>query len=190
MKPPRWIGIGGAIATGKSSFAQAIRAQGYTVVDADQVAREVVEPGTAGYLSLQEHFPDCFDGPVLNRKRLGQRIFQDESQRLLLNSLLHPLIGEASRAQLNRVSGLVFYEAPLLFDSELLNEFELTIYVFSSLRLQLQRLMQRDQISASYAWQKMASFSDPGLKPSIRVQNNGSKQQLKATAEALLTYLE
>lgn len=186
MKPRRWIGIGGSIASGKSTLSNFFRSKGYTVIDADQVARQVVEPGTVGQRVVKEAFPEAFDGDTLDRKKLGEIIFHDETKRKQLNSLLHPLIVKESRRQLDEVDGVVFFEAPLLFDSELLPEFDLTIYVTASREIQLKRLMARDQISREYAEQKLAAFKDPTVLPSIILKNNRSIEDFEAQAAALL----
>ena len=109
--------------------------------------------------------------------------------RQLLNSLLHPLIIQESRRQLEAVDGLAFFEAPLLFESEMLEDFDLTIYVTASRNIQIERLMQRDGISRDYAEQKLATFKEPGNKPSIILQNNGTLEEFKAAASELLMRL-
>lgn len=186
MKQPKWIGIGGSIASGKSTLSNFIRRAGFTVIDADQVSRQVVEPGTNGYLAVRQAFPEAFDGEVLNRKKLGQIIFADEVKRLHLESLLHPLIAQESRRQLEAVDGVAFYEAPLLHASDLLPEFDLTIYVTANREVQLARLMERDQISRDYAIQKLAAFKEPPFKPSIIITNNGTIEEFEQISRELL----
>lgn len=186
MRQRRWIGIGGSIASGKSTLSDFFRQQGYRVIDADQVARQVVLPGTAGHKALKLAFPEAFLGEELDRKKLGQIIFDDDAKRTQLNELLHPLIVEESRAQLEAEDGLVFFEAPLLFDSVMLPEFDLTIYVTASREIQLKRLMQRDHISRQYAEQKLAAFKEPAVLPSIIVKNNRSLEDFAAQSESLL----
>lgn len=189
MKQHKWIGIGGSIASGKSTLSRFIRQAGYTVIDADQISRQVVEPDTPGYQAVRDHFPKAFDGDELNRSKLGKVIFSDPKKRQLLNSLLHPLIIQESRRQLEAVDGLAFFEAPLLFESEMLEDFDLTIYVTASRNIQIERLMQRDGISRDYAEQKLATFKEPGNKPSIILQNNGTLEEFKAAASELLMRL-
>lgn len=182
----RKIGIGGSIASGKSTLSRIIREAGCIVIDADQVARQVVEPGTVGYLRVKDQFPEAFDGEVLNRKKLGQIIFHDEAKRLQLNQLLHPLITDESRRQLAEGGDLVFLEAPLLFESELLGDFDLTIYVTANREVQIKRLMKRDQISREYAETKLSTFHEPSVLPSIILTNNGSIEEFEASSKALL----
>ena len=182
----RKIGIGGSIASGKSTLAQVIRNAGYTVIDADQIARQVVEPGTPGLALVKKHFPECVDGDVLDRKKLGRIIFQDEAKRLLLNQLLHPLITDESLRQLQVAEGDIFLEAPLLFEWELLPVFDLTIYVRSPQLLQIQRLMKRDGISREFAETKLRAFREPTVLPSIMLTNSGTQEEFEAAAKALL----
>lgn len=189
MKQPKWVGIAGSIASGKTTLANIFREQGYPVIDADQVARQVVEPGTAGHRAVKQAFPEAFQGEVLDRAKLGQIIFSDPAKRQLLNSLLHPLIIAESRRQLAATSGLAFYEAPLLFEAGMADEFDLTIYVTASREIQIGRLMARDGIDRAYAEKKLAAFNDPGDKPSIILKNNGSREDFRRQAIALLERL-
>lgn len=182
----RKIGIGGSIASGKSTLAQVIRNAGYTVIDADQLARQVVEPGTPGLALVKKHFPECVEDDVLDRKKLGGIIFQDEAKRLLLNQLLHPLITEESLRQLQAAEDDIFLEAPLLFEWELLPMFDLTIYVTSPRELQIRRLMERDGISRAFAETKRQAFREPTVLPSIILTNSGSRDEFEAAAKALL----
>ena len=99
------------------------------------------------------------------------------------------MIIQESRRQLEAVDGLAFFEAPLLFESEMLEDFDLTIYVTASRNIQIERLMQRDGISRDYAEQKLATFKEPGNKPSIILQNNGTLEEFKAAASELLMRL-
>lgn len=182
----RKIGIGGSIASGKSTLAQVIREAGYPVIDADQIARQVVEPGTPGLAHVKEHFPECVLGDVLDRKKLGRIIFQDEAKRLLLNQLLHPLITAESLRLLQAADDDIFLEAPLLFEWELLPVFDLTIYVTSPRHLQIKRLMTRDGISREFAETKLQAFREPTVLPSIILTNNGTREAFEAAAKALL----
>lgn len=185
----RRIGIGGSIASGKSTLSRIFREAGYKVIDADQVARQVVEPNTPGLKAVKEHFPEAFIEDRLDRKALGSIIFHDESKRLILNNLLHPLIVEECKKQLDISEDLVFLEAPLLFESELLPEFDLTIYVTARKSVQLQRLMKRDGISEEYANQKLKAFREPTGTPSIIVTNNASLAEFEQSAKSLLRML-
>lgn len=91
------IGLTGSIAVGKSYVCDVLRELGAFVLDADQTAREVVEPGTEGWRRLVEHFGAEIlqANGKLDRARLGAVVFADESKRQLLNSVVHPLVIKA-----------------------------------------------------------------------------------------------
>lgn len=94
MKLSLVIGITGSIATGKSTVSKMIKELGYTVVDADIVARVVVEPGEEAYQKIVEHFGEeiLLANGEIDRKKLGDLVFQNEEKRLLLNSIVHPAV--------------------------------------------------------------------------------------------------
>src|SRR6187549_512776 len=99
------VGLTGSIAVGKSFVCGVFRDLGCAVLDADQVARDVVEPGTVGLKRVVEEFGDSVlreDGS-LDRPKLGSIVFADEEKRLLLNSIIHPLVFESQNAWLDEV---------------------------------------------------------------------------------------
>ena len=117
------IGLTGGIAAGKSLVATQLRAHGATIIDADQLARAVVAPGTPGLAAVIGHFGPSMllaDG-TLDRQALGATIFADATARGALNAILHPRIATASAEALAAAAAtgaaIVFYEAPLLFEN-------------------------------------------------------------------------
>lgn len=189
MKQNRVIGIAGSIASGKSTVGKILRELGCIVIDADQIARDIVDKGTPAYERITEHFPQVMDGEEIDRKKLAQVIFQDPKQRELLNSLLHPLILEDSRRQFAIHHDLVFYEAPLLFESEILHDMDMTIYVKARQDVQLKRLIARDGIDEAYARQKLAAFKEPDVIPSITLYNNGTIDELRKAVQLIVKQL-
>jgi dephospho-CoA kinase len=117
------VALTGGIASGKSTVARRLAELGAVVVDADQVAREVVEPGTPGLARIAEHFGPgviAADGG-LDRAALGALIFADADARRALNAITHPAVGERSRelfaaAQQADPDAVVVYDVPLLVD--------------------------------------------------------------------------
>src|SRR5258706_16426864 len=112
----------GGIGSGKSSAAALLREHGVPVVDADELAREVVRPGTPGFERVVAAFgPEIVaaDGAV-DRKRLGALVFADAETRARLNGILHPLVREASQARFTELAAagvtLAGYDVPLLFE--------------------------------------------------------------------------
>src|SRR5437773_5902252 len=118
------IGLTGGIASGKSTVAAMLKELGATVIDADEAARAVVEPGTPGLKAVVEAFgPEVLDGDRLDRWKLGSIIFQDEAARRRLEEITHPLVrawmAERQREAEERGDERVVLDIPLLFESGL-----------------------------------------------------------------------
>lgn len=156
------LGITGSIATGKSTVVNIFKQYGFSVVDADIIAREVVEPNTAGLKKVVETFGSsvlCSDGS-LSRKQLGQIIFSDTKKRQALNALLAPFLQEAIIEQIKRasaVSSLVIADIPLLYEAGYDKYMDQVAVVYIPEDLQVQRLMKRDRITKKEAQKKVAS---------------------------------
>ena len=155
MKPV--VGLTGGIACGKTTVAEMFGDLGIPVVDADELAREVVAPGTTGLARIVEVFGEevlLADGS-LDRKRMGDIVFDDEQARSTLNAILHPLIGAAGVA---RIAGLqddpapyILYEAALLVETGSFDSFAGLIVVSASPQTQKARLIERDGFSEDEA---------------------------------------
>lgn len=144
------IGLTGGIGSGKSAVSDCFEKLGVTVVDADVVAREVVEPGTAALKSIADHFGDDIltaEG-ALDRAALRTLIFSDENQRKWLETLLHPLIRKEIIAQLNQSdSPYSILSSPLLLETDQQTLVDRVLVVDVPVELQLERTVQRDNNS-------------------------------------------
>jgi dephospho-CoA kinase len=145
------VGLTGSIAVGKTFVLRVFRELGCSVLDADRVAREVVEPGTAGLERVVATFGEDFLRPdgSLDRSALGAIVFADEEKRLLLNSIIHPLVFiEQDRWLKEReaedASGIAIVDAALMIESGGYKRFDKLIVVWCDPELQLQRLMSRN----------------------------------------------
>ncbi|WP_251548007.1 dephospho-CoA kinase [Limosilactobacillus caecicola] len=157
------IGLTGGIATGKSTVSNYLRRQGYPIVDADQIARQVVEPGTSGLAKVVATFGNEIlqsDGQ-LNRKKLGEIVFSDPAQLAKLNEILQPLIRAKIVRQLdelrNQQSPLIFLDAPLLFERHYQTTCDQVMVVATDPDTQLQRLMARDHMDQQTAQERITS---------------------------------
>lgn len=151
------FGLTGGLASGKSTVAALIRARGIPVIDADQIAREVVLPGTEGNEAVVQAFgPDVRkeDGS-LDRPKLAEIVFNNPEQRKRLNSILHPRIAmmTAERASKLEAEGepLACYEAALLVENGLADAFRPLVVVAAPEELQVRRAMERDHASEEQA---------------------------------------
>ncbi len=145
------IGLTGGIGSGKSTAAEVFSAQGIQVVDADQAARRVVEPGSAALASIAQRFGASFLQPdgALNRAALRAEIFAHEAQRRWLEQLLHPLIGAELEKQLRAVSSPYgVLASPLLLETPQRLHTHRILVLDLPESLQVQRVMGRDGGSA------------------------------------------
>jgi dephospho-CoA kinase len=161
------MGLTGSIATGKSTVSEMFRRKGAEIIDADQIAREVVEPGTEGLARIVREFgPGMLDEEgKLNRERLGARIFQNPAEREKLNRLLHPLIVDSMRAKTEKIKkekdpDLLIWDVPLLIEGNLTQWVEAVILVYTPKEIQLERLMKRNALSKEEAEKRILAQMD------------------------------
>jgi len=188
------IGLTGGIASGKSTVSNMIRKQGLRVVDADIIAREVVEIGQPAYKKIIETFDGILDeDKSINRQKLGSIIFADEKKRQQLNSIVHPAVREEmlkqveSEKQKNALA--VVLDIPLLFESKLTHIVDKTILVYVDEHIQLERLMERNSYTEHEA--KMRIESQMPLKEKLKladyvIYNNGSLEETERQLRNIL----
>ncbi len=159
----RVIGLTGGIASGKSTVAALLREHGAAIVDADLVARQVVEPGTPALAELVAHFGgEVLDADGrLDRAALGARVFSDPGARATVNAITHPRIAQASQraiaALVEAGNDPVIYEAALIVENNLHRALDGLIVVAVARDVQLERLMARDGVSEEEATARLAA---------------------------------
>ncbi|WP_270179547.1 dephospho-CoA kinase [Alkalihalobacillus sp. CinArs1] len=157
------IGLTGGIASGKSTVAEMLRTLSIPVIDADVIAREVVEPGEPALEEIVRVFGEEVrtDDGYLDRKRLGSVIFSNNEKRSLLNEIMHPAIRKRmlAEAKAYEESGHkhVVLDIPLLFESKLSYLVDRTLVVYVDSKTQLERLIERDKSSKEEAVQRIRS---------------------------------
>ena len=141
------VGLTGGIGSGKTTIARFFLEQNIEVINADEIARKVVEPGTAALSKIQERFGSeiLINEKSLNRALLREKIFKDSRQRIWLENLLHPLIEEEITNLIAvAVSRYVILESPLLFETNQHKLVNRTLVVDVSPKVQLERAILRD----------------------------------------------
>ena len=164
------IGVTGGIASGKSNVCNIIEQEGYPVIDCDKITAELSVQGGLLYNVIVKEFGEDFllDNGDLDRKKLAKKIFNDSKSKELLDKITHPIIYEEVKKRLDKISdGLVFLEAPLLYESKFDNICDKIICVFLQKKLQVQRLMDREGIDEDYALAKIHSQMDLYMKKSL-----------------------
>ena len=184
------VGLTGGIASGKSAVARCFLDLGVEVVDADLVAREVVEPGTPGLAQLVAHFgPDILSDGALDRARMRERVFADPQQRLALERILHPLIRARlleRAAQFTGPYGILM--VPLLVKFNLGKAIDRLLVVDAEPEVQRRRLIERDGISPALADQMLAAQEDRTSRLAAAndvLLNHGSLAELRALVARL-----
>jgi dephospho-CoA kinase len=181
------IGLTGGIACGKSTVSAMLIHRGAILVDADQIAREVVEPSSPVLHEVAEQFGNevlLLDGS-LNRKKLGEMIFGNDEARKKLESLLHPPIRALMRGRMEAFEQLhpdklVVVDVPLLYESGLEYMFDKILVVFVPRDVQLQRLVERDKLSLEQAEARLKAQMDIELKrerADIVIDNRGTLEE-------------
>ncbi|TCS96724.1 dephospho-CoA kinase [Hazenella coriacea] len=156
------LGLTGGIATGKSTVSAMFRQQGAILIDADQIARDVVEPGSIGLERVRQHFGDqVIDSQGrMDRTQVGQIIFSSTKAREELNQILHPLIiaemnSRTEQAIDQNAEAIIIWDVPLLIEQGLTHYVEKVIVVYVPEVVQLERLIKRDQLTEEEALQRM-----------------------------------
>ena len=183
------VGLTGGIASGKSYVASLLTEFGASTIDADQVAREVVVPGSPGLAQVVGAFgyEILLSSGELDRAKLGAIVFADPKKRLELEEILHPLI-KARTTQLigEQASEIVVYAVPLLVEANVDYPFDAIITVEAGVENQVSRLMQSRSMAESDARARIeaqTSFSDRESRANFVIDSSGTKDQTKRQVE-------
>lgn len=188
----RLIGLTGGIGTGKSTVDRMLTARGAALIDADLLAREVVEPGTPALAEITAEFGPAVLQPdgSLDRTALGALVFADEAKRLRLNAITHPRVGELMQRRVAEAlasdAPLVVVDIPLLFESGRQGLFEGVLLVWAPPEVQLSRLVERDGWNQEEARQRVASQMPVDEKRALAtwvIDNSGTLEDTEAQVE-------
>ena len=153
------VGLTGGIASGKSFVGGLFRRLGIPVVDADQLSRQVVQPGTPGFDAVSRNFPAAVTAREIDRSKLGRIVFSDPVKRKILEDIIHPLVREEFlkfRLQ-HEKDPLIVYEVPLLFEKGLDREMDYVVVVDVPVSVQKERLQRRSGLTEQEAEIRIAS---------------------------------
>ncbi|HDH1103516.1 TPA: dephospho-CoA kinase [Staphylococcus aureus] len=191
---PKVIGLTGGIASGKSTVSELLSVFGFKVVDADKAAREAVKKGSKGLAQVREVFGDeaIDENGEMNRRYMGDLVFNHPEKRLELNAIIHPIVRdimEEEKQEYLKQEYNVIMDIPLLFENELENTVDEVWVVYTSESIQMDRLMQRNNLSLEDA--KARVYSQISIDKKSRmadhvIDNLGDKLELKQNLERLL----
>ncbi|HDZ6325190.1 TPA: dephospho-CoA kinase [Staphylococcus aureus] len=191
---PKVIGLTGGVASGKSTVSELLSVFGFKVVDADKAAREAVKKGSKGLAQVREVFGDeaIDENGEMNRRYMGDLVFNHPEKRLELNAIIHPIVRdimEEEKQEYLKQGYNVIMDIPLLFENELENTVDEVWVVYTSESIQMDRLMQRNNLSLEDA--KARVYSQISIDKKSRmadhvIDNLGDKLELKQNLERLL----
>jgi dephospho-CoA kinase len=190
------VGLTGGIGAGKSEVSRLLAARGAVVIDADAVAREVVEPGTPGLAEVVAAFgPGVLrPGGDLDRPRLGEIVFADPELRARLNAIVHPKVA-ARMSELEQAAGtagIVVHDVPLIAENGLAGGYDVVVVVDAPPSVQLDRLMTRRGMTREQAEARMAAQASRPQRLAIAglvIDNSGSLSELGRQVGELWTEL-
>lgn len=180
------VGLTGGIGAGKSEVSRLFASYGAVLIDADKIAREVVEPGTPGLAAVVDAFgPEILaaDG-TLDRPKLGSIVFADPDRLAVLNKIVHPLVGARSM-ELEGTAGpdsVVIHDVPLLTENSLAGLYDLVVVVDASPETQLDRLIRLRGMAESEARARMGAQATREQRRAIAdlvIDNDGPLEHLE-----------
>lgn len=181
------VGLTGGIGSGKSEVSRRLAARGAIVIDADKIAREVVEPGTPGLAEITQAFGDAVLRPdgSLDRQRLGSIVFADPDKLRVLNGIVHPKVAARVDELLRSVpvDAIVVYDVPLLAENNLASQYDLVIVVDAPDEVRVRRLREFRNMAEEDARARIAvqASREERLKVAdIVIDNAGSLDDLDA----------
>ena len=189
------LGLTGGISSGKSAVSQCFKEKGIPVVDADAIAREVVKPRTPGLSKIIAHFGSSIltEERKLDRKKLGEIIFNDDNEREILDNILRQEIELKMNEKLEKLKRehheLIIMDIPLLFEANYESKCDEIMTVFVSQKTQLSRLMLRDSISEEQALARINSqmpIVDKALLSDVIIDNEGTIENTKLQVDRWL----
>lgn len=190
------VGLTGGVASGKSAVAAKLAALGAVIIDADALAREVVEPGTPGMAAIKDTFGEqvlLSDG-TLDRPALGAIVFSDADQRAKLNAIVHPLVREQAVALREAAApgALVVEDIPLLVESGQADRFDAVIVVQAPHDERIRRMIEDRGWSREDAVARMAAQATDEQRAAVAdylLDNSGSLEELEAQVASLYRQL-
>lgn len=156
------IGLTGGIASGKSTVSRALQDLGAIIIDADEVAHAIIEPGKPAWEDIVEHFGTEVLNPdqTIDREKLGAIVFNDPARLQVLNQITHPRVGEQFKQMIKNIKSqqsdaVLFIEVPLLYETHMDRICDEVWVVWVDEETQIQRLMKRDGLSREDALKRI-----------------------------------
>ena len=193
------VGLTGGIASGKSLVARIFRDLGAHLIDADRIVHEFLEPGQPAYTEILHHFGRDIQLPDgrIDRRVLGQIVFQDRDKLLWLNQCLHPRVFEAYRLMISHLRErqeeiIVVFDAALLIETGFHRKMDRVVVVYAELDQQLERLALRDGFTKEQALSRIRSqmpLDEKRGQADYVIVNTGTREQAEHQAREIYVKL-
>lgn len=191
----KWLAVTGGIGSGKSCVLDILKERGYPVFSCDEIYKEIIQ--SAGYIQkIEKKFPTCVENGAINRVRLAEMIFQDESNRTALNDIAHPLIMDRLFYLMENCGNeIAFAEVPLLFEGNYEKDFDGVIVILRKREQRINAVALRNKISKEEATARILAqfdYDDESNKirfencNAILIENNGDLEELKTKINNLI----
>ena len=190
-----WLGLTGSIGSGKSTVAEMLAKRGFPVVDADQLARQAIGPGSKGESEVIKTFGQTLKGPDghLDRSQLAAVVFSEPKKLKRLEEIVHPLVQELTKKNRNELqkmgTHIAFYDVPLLYEKKMEGQFDAVVVVHADLETSMQRVMKRsnwarEQVEARI--RNQLAIEEKIKKSHWTIRNSGSLRDLEMELENIL----
>ena len=186
------IGLTGGIASGKSTVSRALQDLGAIIIDADEVAHAIIEPGKPAWEDIVEHFGTEVLNPdqTIDREKLGAIVFNDPARLQVLNQITHPRVGEQFKQMIKNIKSqqsdaVLFIEVPLLYETHMDRICDEVWVVWVDEETQIQRLMKRDGLSREDALKRIdaqMSLDEKAKRADVVIDNSFSIEETIETA--------
>ncbi|GAA0554957.1 dephospho-CoA kinase [Actinomadura livida] len=186
------VGLTGGIGSGKSEVSARLAELGAVVIDADRIAREVVEPGTPGLAAVVAEFGEevLLPSGGLDREKVGRIVFSDPDRLAALNAIVHPLVGERMQELMDAApeDAVVVYDVPLLVENGLAPMYDEVVVVDAPADVQLDRLVARRGMTEEDARARMANQASREDRRAVAthvIDNSGTLESLQSQVDNL-----
>ena len=193
MKNYKLVGLTGTTGAGKGKVAQFFQNNGYAIINADFLAREIMDNQVVLSSICNAFGEDVVTDGVLNRKLLAQRAFESKEKTQLLNSITHPFIGELFAEKLESLQkdgySKIVFDAPQLFESKLNLLCDVVVSVLADADVRIKRIIERDSITRQQAEKRIAvQFDDEFFRANSDyvIENNSTLEKLKANTQFVI----
>ena len=193
------LGLTGGIASGKSTVAAILHRLGAAIINADELSREVVQPGQEAWKEIVDTFGPAIlqEDKTLDRRKLRKVVFDNPEARKKLEAIIHPRVRALAERKIGELaaagSSIIVYEVPLLFEAQIHLWLRPVILVACDIRTQKKRLLKRDNLTEAEAQQHLdaqMSLEDKRKLADYVIENNGDLDELERQVRAVLQKIQ